>query len=161
VANAIGVGARQQSRILQAIQDRRCRYMRIWSYLNDGSNYSGAACLFLTSPRPESPRQRRARTFEKVFLNASLSDEMMKTAGSSAFCASKQADMWRSFMSEAVAGPVVEQRGCGSRGSVSQMLDATVRVKSTVEGAGRMMSRTFALGQRGSTQRGRRRDQPL
>ncbi|AXI52642.1 MAG TPA: hypothetical protein DD939_12905 [Sulfitobacter pontiacus] len=63
------------------------------------------------------------KEFEKVFLTQFV-DEMMKTAGASAFGGEQQADMWRSFMSEAVAGQLVEQGGLGFSGSVSQMLDA-------------------------------------
>ncbi|MBQ0717996.1 MAG: hypothetical protein KBT76_03450 [Sulfitobacter litoralis] len=75
------------------------------------------------------------KEFEKVFLTQFV-DEMMKTAGSSAFGGEQQADMWRSFMSEAVAGQLVEQGGFGFSGSVSQMLDAYGQGKSTVGGQG-------------------------
>ena len=51
-------------------------------------------------------------------------DEMMKTAGATAFGDEHQAEMWRSFMSEAVAKHLVEQGGVGLSGSVSQMIGA-------------------------------------
>ena len=69
------------------------------------------------------------KEFEKVFLTQFV-DEMMKTAGASAFGGEQQADMWRSFMSEAVAGQLVEQGGLGFSGSVSQMLDASGQGKA-------------------------------
>lgn len=72
------------------------------------------------------PPDRAAETgkeFEKVFLTQFV-DEMIKTAGPAVFGGEDQADMWRSFMSEAVAGQLVEQGGLGFSGSVTQMLDA-------------------------------------
>tara|TARA_R110002124_G_scaffold61903_2_gene169312 strand:+ start:124 stop:426 length:303 start_codon:yes stop_codon:yes gene_type:complete len=72
------------------------------------------------------PPDRAAETgkeFEKVFLTQFV-DEMIKTAGPAVFGGEDQADMWRSFMSEAVASQLVEQGGLGFSGSVTQMLDA-------------------------------------
>ncbi|MBA96760.1 hypothetical protein [Sulfitobacter sp.] len=80
-------------------------------------------------PRPVSgyqPPDRAAETgkeFEKVFLTQFV-DEMIKTAGPAVFGGEDQADMWRSFMSEAVASQLVDQGGLGFSGSVSQMLGA-------------------------------------
>ena len=48
----------------------------------------------------------------------------MKTAGDTAFGGKDQAEMWRSFMSEAVAKHLVEQGGLGLAGSVEQMMNA-------------------------------------
>ncbi|KHA50219.1 rod-binding protein [Sulfitobacter geojensis] len=64
-----------------------------------------------------------AKNFEAVFLTQFV-DEMMKTAGETAFGGKDQAEMWRSFMSEAVAKHLVEQGGLGLAGSVEQMMDA-------------------------------------
>ena len=72
------------------------------------------------------PPDRAAETgkeFEKVFLTQFV-DEMIKTAGPAVFGGEDKADMWRSFMSEAVASQLVEQGGLGFSGSVTQMLDA-------------------------------------
>lgn len=68
------------------------------------------------------------KEFEKVFLTQFV-DEMIKTAGPAAFGGEDQADMWRSFMSEAVAGQLVEQGGLGFSASVSQMLGAYDKAK--------------------------------
>ena len=64
-----------------------------------------------------------AKDFEAVFLTQFV-DEMMKTAGSSTFGSEHQAEMWRSFMSEAVAKHLVEQGGVGLSTGISQMIDA-------------------------------------
>ena len=58
-----------------------------------------------------------AKEFEAVFLTQFV-DQMMKTAGDTAFGGKDQAEMWRSFMSEAVAKHLVEQGGLGLAGSV-------------------------------------------
>ncbi|MGC1504530.1 MAG: rod-binding protein [Sulfitobacter sp.] len=64
-----------------------------------------------------------AKDFEAVFLTQFV-DEMMKTTGDTAFGGKEQAEMWRSFMSEAVARHLVEQGGLGLAGSVEQMMNA-------------------------------------
>ncbi len=64
-----------------------------------------------------------AKDFEAVFLTQFV-DEMMKTTGDTAFGGKDQAEMWRSFMSEAVAKHLVEQGGLGLAGSVEKMMDA-------------------------------------
>lgn len=70
-----------------------------------------------------------AKEFEAVFLTQFV-DQVMKTAGSTAFGGEKQAEMWRSFMSEAVASHLVEQGGLGLAGQVSQMLSSYSQSKS-------------------------------
>ena len=67
-----------------------------------------------------------ADDFEAVFLTQFV-DQMMKTAGDTAFGGQDQAEMWRSFMSEAVAKHLVEQGGLGLAGSVEQMMNAYAR----------------------------------
>lgn len=64
-----------------------------------------------------------AKDFEAVFLTQFV-DQMMKTTGSATFGSEKNAEMWRSFMSEAVAKQLVEQGGLGLTGQVRQMLSA-------------------------------------
>ena len=80
-----------------------------------------------TSPAPASPQEAKtkqtAKEFEAVFLTQFV-DEMMKTSGESAFGTPEQAEMWRSFMSEAVAKHLVEQGGMGLSGPVEKMLSA-------------------------------------
>lgn len=67
-----------------------------------------------------------AHEFEAVFLTQFV-DQMMETAGDTAFGGEDQAEMWRSFMSEAVAKHLVEQGGLGLAGSVEQMMNAYTR----------------------------------
>lgn len=64
-----------------------------------------------------------SKEFEAIFLGQFV-DEMMKTAGATAFGDEHQTEMWRSFMSEAVAKHLVEQGGFGLSGSVKQMIGA-------------------------------------
>lgn len=71
----------------------------------------------------ETQTAQTAEDFEAVFLTQFV-DEMMKTSSSTAFGGEKQAEMWRSFMSEAVAKHLVEQGGLGLAGSVNQILEA-------------------------------------
>lgn len=85
----------------------------------------------LTAKTDHDARQaeQTAKDFEAVFLSQFV-DQMMKTAGSTAFGGEKQAEMWRSFMSEAVAGHLVEQGGLGLSGQIKQMLSAYTQTKS-------------------------------
>ncbi len=71
----------------------------------------------------EAKEIKTGKDFEAVFLTQFV-DEMMKTAGPTAFGGKQQADMWRSFMSEAIAKNLVEQGGFGLAGNVSDMLSA-------------------------------------
>lgn len=83
-----------------------------------------AAMLQQTRAASEDTKSTEAsKEFEAVFLSQFV-DEMMKTAGASAFGDEHQAEMWRSFMSEAVAKHLVEQGGVGLSGSVKQMIGA-------------------------------------
>ena len=75
------------------------------------------------APADTAQQSQLAKDFEAVFLTQFV-DEMMKTAGTTAFGGEKQAQMWRSFMSEAVAKSLVEQGGLGLSGNVQQMLGA-------------------------------------
>lgn len=64
-----------------------------------------------------------SQNFEAVFLGQFV-DEMMKTSGSTAFGGKQQAEMWRSFMSNAIAESLVDQGGFGFGGNVKQVLAA-------------------------------------
>lgn len=79
-----------------------------------------------------------AKDFEAVFLTQFV-DEMMKTTGETAFGGKDQAEMWRSFMSEAVAKHLVEQGGLGLAGSVEQMMAAytSSTTQTSVERSGK------------------------
>ena len=61
--------------------------------------------------------------FEAVFVTQFV-DEMMKTVPQAAFGSEKQAEMWRSFMSEALAQALVEQGGVGLATPVQDMINA-------------------------------------
>lgn len=80
-----------------------------------------------------SKTDQTAKDFEAVFLTQFV-DEMMKTTGATAFGGEKQAEMWRSFMSEAVAKELVEQGGLGLSANVSQMINAYATGSSAVKG---------------------------
>lgn len=66
---------------------------------------------------------KAAEEFEAVFLSQFV-DQMMKTAGDTAFGGTQQAEMWRSFMSDAVSKHLVEQGGLGLTRQVQEMLAA-------------------------------------
>lgn len=72
---------------------------------------------------PASKGTETAEAFEAVFLTQFV-DEMMKTTGDTAYGGKQQAEMWRSFMSEAVAQHLVAQGGLGLAAPVAQMIDA-------------------------------------
>ncbi|NRB02726.1 MAG: rod-binding protein [Rhodobacteraceae bacterium] len=63
------------------------------------------------------------KDFETVFVTQFV-DQMMKTIPPTAFGGEQQAEMWRSFMSEAVAKALVDQGGFGLGGSVDEMIGA-------------------------------------
>ncbi|MFT6676427.1 MAG: Rod binding domain-containing protein [Sulfitobacter sp.] len=67
--------------------------------------------------------EQTSKDFEAVFLTQFV-DEMMKSAGPNAFGGEQQAEMWRSFMSEAVAKQLVEQGGLGLAATVNQAINA-------------------------------------
>ncbi|WP_372884234.1 rod-binding protein [Shimia sp.] len=69
----------------------------------------------------EAAQDEVAKGFETIFLTQ-LVDQMMKTVDSSAFGGDQQAEMWRSFMSEAIAEQLSDNGGLGFGGSVKQMI---------------------------------------
>lgn len=79
--------------------------------------------------RDATRAEETAKDFEAVFLSQFV-DQMMKTTGNAAFGGEKQAEMWRSFMSDAVAKHLVEQGGLGLSGQVKQMLSAYSQTQS-------------------------------
>jgi len=74
------------------------------------------------SPAPDKSEDV-SQQFESVFLTQFV-DQMMKTVGPTAFGGEKQAEMWRSFMSEAIAESLVEQGGFGIGHSVNDVIGA-------------------------------------
>jgi len=64
-----------------------------------------------------------ARSFEAVFLSQFVS-QMMETVDAEAMGGGKQAEMWRSFLSDAMAESIVDQGGLGVATSIEQMLAA-------------------------------------
>ena len=81
-------------------------------------------------PAQSAAAAETAREFETVFLTQFV-DEMMKTAGDTAFGGPQQAEMWRSFMSEAVAGHLAAQGGMGLTGPIEQMIGAYAKIAET------------------------------
>ena len=73
-----------------------------------------------------------AKKFEAVFLSQFV-DKMMKTAGDTAFGSPDQAEMWRSFLSDAISRQLVEQGGIGLTGQVQEMMNAYTRHTPTKE----------------------------
>lgn len=86
----------------------------------------GSEPLKVKAAVEQAKSTQTAHDFEAVFLTQFI-DQMMKTAGDTAFGGEDQAEMWRSFMSEAVANHLVEQGGLGLAGSVEQMMKAYVQ----------------------------------
>jgi peptidoglycan hydrolase FlgJ len=64
-----------------------------------------------------------ARSFEAVFLSQFVG-QMMETVDAEAMGGGKQAEMWRSFLSDAMAESIVDQGGLGVATSIEQMLAA-------------------------------------
>jgi peptidoglycan hydrolase FlgJ len=64
-----------------------------------------------------------ARSFEAVFLSQFVG-QMMETVDAEAMGGGKQAEMWRSFLSDAMAESIADQGGLGVATSIEQMLAA-------------------------------------
>ena len=77
--------------------------------------------------KPDSPLSEeeiaKAKEFETLFLTQFV-DEMMKTVDLNAATGGRDMNMWRSFMSEAMAKSLVDQGGLGLATSVEQMMSA-------------------------------------
>ena len=61
--------------------------------------------------------------FETLFLGRFV-DEMMKTVGPAVFGGEQQADMWRSFLSDAVAQQLAETNSLSLGGTISRAVAA-------------------------------------
>lgn len=64
-----------------------------------------------------------AKEFEAVFISQFV-DEMMKTVDYGPAAGGQGAEMWRSFLSQALADKLSERGGLGLSGNITQMLGA-------------------------------------
>jgi len=69
----------------------------------------------------KTAQDEAAEGFETVFLTQ-LVDQMMKTVDANAFGGEQQAEIWRSFLSEAIAEKLTDQGGLGFGNSVKQAI---------------------------------------
>ncbi len=69
----------------------------------------------------KSSQDEAAEGFETIFLTQ-LVDQMMKTVDAGAFGGEQQAEIWRSFLSEAIAEKLTDQGGLGFGNSVKQVI---------------------------------------
>jgi len=76
-----------------------------------------------TPARPQAEEVRLAREFEAVFLSQFV-DEMMKTVDYGPAAGGRGAEMWRSFLSRAMADKLAEDGGLGLSASIGQVLNA-------------------------------------
>ena len=67
--------------------------------------------------------EEAAEGFETIFLTQ-LVDQMMKTVDANAFGGEQQAEIWRSFLSEAIAEKLTDQGGLGFGNSVKQAISS-------------------------------------
>lgn len=70
-----------------------------------------------------SKTKETAEKFEAVFLTQFV-DQMLKTVGPTAFGGEKQAEIWRSFMSESIADTLVDHGGFGVGHNVAEVIGA-------------------------------------
>ena len=77
----------------------------------------------LVDTQKDPQRQDLAREFETVLLSKFV-DEMLKTVETGTFGNQKQADIWRSFLSDAVASQIAQSGGLGLAPQVNEALDA-------------------------------------
>ncbi len=76
-----------------------------------------------TSARPSAEDSRLAKEFEAVFLSQFV-DQMMKTVDYGPAAGGQGAEMWRSFLSQALAEQLSERGGLGLSANIEQMLSA-------------------------------------
>jgi len=157
--NAIGVAHDRQSRILQAIK-AACPTCGSGDYLDDGSNYSGAAAF--RHAKPDRAAQT-GKEFEKVFLT-SLFDEMMKERPAQSCVVWRAASRYcgGSFMVRSPLLASLSNRAGfrGSRAACRRCLDAYGQGKSTSKGRANDVAHLPLWSTRPAPQRGRRTDQP-
>ena len=67
--------------------------------------------------------EKLGRDFEAVFLSQFV-DQMMKTVDYGPAAGGQGAEMWRSFLSQALADKLSERGGLGLGANIAQMLDA-------------------------------------
>ena len=100
------------------------------------TNMTSMAALQQNRAAAEDSKSTEASKEIEAIILGQFVDEMMKTAGATAFGDEHQAEMWRSFMSEAVAKHLVEQGGVGLSGSVKEMIGAyTDTPKDRIDGS--------------------------
>ncbi|GAA6199877.1 rod-binding protein [Aquicoccus sp. SU-CL01552] len=75
------------------------------------------------SAADKARNERLGREFETVFLSQFV-DEMMSTIDYGPASGGQGAEMWRSFMSQALAEKLAERGGLGLGANIEQMLDA-------------------------------------
>ena len=75
------------------------------------------------SAADKATNERLAREFETVFLSQFV-DEMMSTIDYGPASGGQGAEMWRSFMSQALAEQLAERGGLGFGANIEQMLNA-------------------------------------
>lgn len=79
-----------------------------------------------TSAADRAANERLGREFETVFLSQFV-DEMMSTIDYGPASGGQGAEMWRSFMSQALAEKLAERGGLGLGANIEQMLNAYKR----------------------------------
>ncbi len=79
----------------------------------------------VATPEATDKEKKVARSFEAVFLSQFV-NQMMETVDANAMGGGKQAEMWRSFLSDAMAESIADQGGLGIATSIERML-ATYR----------------------------------
>ncbi len=75
------------------------------------------------SAADKARNERLGREFETVFLSQFV-DEMMSTVDYGPASGGQGAEMWRSFMSQALAEQLAERGGLGFGANIEQMLNA-------------------------------------
>lgn len=90
------------------------------------ANTANAGASARGKPAVSAEDQALARDFEAVFLTQFV-DEMMKTVDVSAAGGGHGAEMWRSFLSQAMADRLADNGGLGIGASITQMLAAYKR----------------------------------
>lgn len=75
------------------------------------------------APKPVSRDAETAKQFETMFLSQFV-DEMLSTVDSSAFGGGQEMEMWRSFLSDALAESLASQGGLGLGNDIQRVLGA-------------------------------------
>ena len=83
----------------------------------------GATVNAEVSAADKARNEQLGREFEAVFLSQFV-DEMMSTIDYGPASGGQGAEIWRSFMSQALAEKLAERGGFGMGANIEQMLDA-------------------------------------